>query len=140
MRSRCCLCVCLCISLSLLGNGWVKIHLSLLGNGSAETLSRQRIHAQQQKDFLTLRFQCGPCRIKESRQLVLPRTSCLELMTVFILRITGNINTLYCRKQSLAIYIYKSETGWLTFYLCVCVARRRWAVAMQRGRFLFGQL
>jgi hypothetical protein len=37
------------------------------------------------------------------------------------------------------VYIYKSETGWLTLYLCVCVARRRWAVAMQRGRYLFGQ-
>jgi hypothetical protein len=29
--------------------------------------------------------------------------------------------------------------GWLTFYLCVRVAKRRWAVTMQRVRFLFGQ-
>jgi hypothetical protein len=26
----------------------------------------------------TCRFQCGPCRIKESRRLVLPRTSCFK--------------------------------------------------------------
>jgi hypothetical protein len=37
------------------------------------------------------------------------------------------------------IYIKAKWAGWLTFYLCVPVARRRWAVAMQRGRFLFGQ-
>jgi hypothetical protein len=37
------------------------------------------------------------------------------------------------------IYIKAKRAGWPTFYLCVRVARRRWAVAMQRGRFLFGQ-
>jgi hypothetical protein len=38
-----------------------------------------------------------------------------------------------------SIYIKAKRAGWLTLYLCVHVARRRWAVAMQRGRFLFGQ-
>jgi hypothetical protein len=38
-----------------------------------------------------------------------------------------------------SIYIKAKRAGWLTFDLCVCVARRRWAVAMQQGRFLFGQ-
>jgi hypothetical protein len=43
MRPRYCLCVrvCVCVSpLSLLGNGLVNISLSLLGNGSVETLPR----------------------------------------------------------------------------------------------------
>jgi hypothetical protein len=65
------------IPLSLLGNGSVKVPLSLLGNVSVVTLPRQRIHTQQYKNRWTRRFQCGPCRIKESRRLVLSRTSCL---------------------------------------------------------------
>jgi hypothetical protein len=64
--TRCCPFVCLCIP------------LTLLGNGSVETLSRYRIHTQQKKNCWTRRFQCGPCRIKKSRRLVLPRTSCLN--------------------------------------------------------------
>jgi hypothetical protein len=56
--------------------GSVKIPVSLLGNGSVETLPRQRIHTQKYKNCWTLSFQCGPCRIKDSRRLVLPRTSC----------------------------------------------------------------
>jgi hypothetical protein len=57
------------ISLSLLGNGSVEILLSFLGNDSVETLPR-----------LPRRFQCGPCRIKASRRLVLPRTSCFNII------------------------------------------------------------
>jgi hypothetical protein len=38
-----------------------------------------------------------------------------------------------------SIYIKAKRAGWLSLYLCVRVARQRWAVAMQRGRFLFGQ-
>jgi hypothetical protein len=54
--------------------------LSLLGNGSVETILRQRINTQQQKNCWTRCFQCGPCRMKESRRLVLPRTSCALLL------------------------------------------------------------
>jgi hypothetical protein len=51
-----CVCVCLCIPLSLLGNGSVKVPLSLLGNGYV---------------FYAVRVVS-----KESRRLVLLRTSC----------------------------------------------------------------
>jgi hypothetical protein len=44
--------------------------LSLLGNGSVKTLPRHRIHKQRENCW-TRRLLCGPCRIKESRQLVL---------------------------------------------------------------------
>jgi hypothetical protein len=40
--------------------------------------------------------------------------------------------------SSLLSYIYKSESGWLAGRVCVHVAKRPWAVAMQRGRFLWG--
>jgi hypothetical protein len=39
--------------------------------------------------------------------------------------------------NNLSIYIKAKRADFVP--LCVCVARRRWAVAMQRGRFLFGQ-
>jgi hypothetical protein len=52
-----CLWVCLCILLSLLGNNLVK-------DFPAAT-----------KNFWRRRFQCGPCHIKGSRRLILPRTS-----------------------------------------------------------------
>jgi hypothetical protein len=68
--------VCLYVySLPLLGNGSVKIPLSLLGNGSTKTLTLQRIQMQQKKNYWARRFLCGPCRIKERRRLVLPITS-----------------------------------------------------------------
>jgi hypothetical protein len=53
------LCVCMCIP------------LSLLGNGSVETLPLQRIHTQQKKNYGMNPSLYGPCRIKESRRLVL---------------------------------------------------------------------
>jgi hypothetical protein len=57
------LCVCMCIPLSLLGNGSVK------------TLSLQRIHTQQYNCWRHLFY--AVCVVsKESRRLVLPRTSC----------------------------------------------------------------
>jgi hypothetical protein len=68
MRSCCYLRVCLCIPT-----------LSLLSNGSVETSPRQRIHTQHWKNCWTRRFQCGPRRIKESRRLVLPITSCYSI-------------------------------------------------------------
>jgi hypothetical protein len=47
------------------------------------------MHMQQYKNCWTRLFRCGPCRIKESRRLVLPRTSCLmktsKLQTLVIL-------------------------------------------------------
>jgi hypothetical protein len=42
--------------------------LSLLGNGLVETLTLQRILTQQWKNCWTIRFLCGPCRVKESRR------------------------------------------------------------------------
>jgi hypothetical protein len=62
------------IPLSLLGNGSVKIPVSLLGNGSVETLPRQRIDTIE--ELLDASF--SVCHIKESRRLLLPRTSCLS--------------------------------------------------------------
>jgi hypothetical protein len=61
MRSRCCPCVCVfvcvCVSpLFLLGNGSVKVSLSLLGNGYV--------------------FYVARVVSKKSRRLVLPRSSC----------------------------------------------------------------
>jgi hypothetical protein len=46
-----------------------------------EKLPRQRIYSymQQYKNCWKHNLLCGPCRIKESRRLVLPTTSCLIL-------------------------------------------------------------
>jgi hypothetical protein len=41
-------------------------------------------------------------------------------------------------RLSVFLYMYKSESGWLAGRVCVHVARRRWAVAMQWGHFLWG--
>jgi hypothetical protein len=41
----------------------VYVLLSLLGNGSVKTLTRQRIHGQQQENCWTRCFLCGPCHI-----------------------------------------------------------------------------
>jgi hypothetical protein len=49
-----------------------------------------------------------------------------------------------CRKKCIGIRYIKGKrrmnevSGWLAGRVCVHVARRRWAVAMQRGRFLWG--
>jgi hypothetical protein len=73
MRSRCCaracVCVWVCVSpLSLLGNGSVNVPLSLLGNGSVKV----------PLSLLGNGYVFYAVRVvsKESRQLVLPRTSC----------------------------------------------------------------
>jgi hypothetical protein len=60
MISRCCLCVCRCILVSLLGNGYGKSPLSLLGNGYV---------------FYAVRVVS-----KESRRLVPPRIYCYLFM------------------------------------------------------------
>jgi hypothetical protein len=59
---------------------YMCIPLSLLGNGSVETLPLQRIHTQRQQNRSTRRVLCGPCRIKESRRLVLSRPSRILLL------------------------------------------------------------
>jgi hypothetical protein len=69
---------------------YMCIPLSLLGNGSVKTLPLQRIHKQQYKTFWTHRFLCGPCRIKESRGLVLPGSSCFKRLSS-LLSSAGNI-------------------------------------------------
>jgi hypothetical protein len=69
MRSRCSPCVCVCVSpLSLLGNGSVKVPLSMLDNGYV---------------FYAVRVVS-----KESRRLVLPRTSCF--FRILLLRKEGS--------------------------------------------------
>jgi hypothetical protein len=96
------------VPLSLLGNGSVKIPLIFAGqrlgknppifagqrlDKNPSIISRQQLgrdvtavtnmHATK-KNCLTRRFQYGPCRIKESRRLVLPRISCsLYISTPF---------------------------------------------------------
>jgi hypothetical protein len=88
---------------------YVYPRISFLGNGSVNTLPRQRVHetkknywtrrflwrpcsfkvecvsfsafpsvVARQKKCWRRRFVCGQWRIKESRRLVLPRTSCVE--------------------------------------------------------------
>jgi hypothetical protein len=84
MRSRCYLCVCIprIFARQRLGKNplivarqrFGKNPLSLLGNGSVDTLPRNT-HATIE-ELLDASLQCGPFRIKESRRLVLPRTSC----------------------------------------------------------------
>jgi hypothetical protein len=71
VRSRCCPCVCVCVCvspLSLLGNGSVEDPLSLLGNGSVEVPLSLLGNGYV---FYAVRTVS-----RESRQLVLPRTSC----------------------------------------------------------------
>jgi hypothetical protein len=57
------------------------------------------------KNCWTWRFQCGPCRIKESRRLVLPRTSCPLVRLQFLdettarcemLDMTSLVHSIYC--------------------------------------------
>jgi hypothetical protein len=56
------------------------IPLSLLGNGSVKSSLRQRIYMQQYNNSWACYFLCGLYRIKISRRLVLPRTSCTFLV------------------------------------------------------------
>jgi hypothetical protein len=65
-----------------------RILLSLLGNGSVKTLSRQWIHVHQ--NCWTRRFLWGRCRIKQSRRLVLPRNFCSKKKTT---RVESGSNT-----------------------------------------------
>jgi hypothetical protein len=53
------------------------IPLSLLGSGSVKTLPRQRIHTQQRRIVGLVVLYAVRVVSKESRRLVLPRTSCL---------------------------------------------------------------
>jgi hypothetical protein len=39
------------------------------------------------------------------------------------------------RKISISIYIKAKRAGWLDVFVCVYVARQRWAVAVQQGLF-----
>jgi hypothetical protein len=107
----------------LLGNSTVKLPLSLLGNGSVETLPRQRIHMEQQKNWWTRHSHCGPCRIKESRQLVLPRTSCffpwrLRLMNTGQAQVTPihEIDALShqsCMPPWFTASLFNASKGWM---------------------------
>jgi hypothetical protein len=92
MRSPCCLCVSLInfwrvnqslwhLSISQWRNLEIPpislcvhicIPLSLLGNGSIKTLPPRRIHTKEDKNYLTRRFVCGPCLVRESKWLILP--------------------------------------------------------------------
>jgi hypothetical protein len=88
MISRCCLCVCLCIPPIVARQGLGKNPLIVARQRLGKNLpivARQRLgrnstavtntHATI-KELLEASFQCGSCRIKESRRLVLSRTSC----------------------------------------------------------------
>jgi hypothetical protein len=57
--------------------------------GLCKTLKRQRIHTQQKKNCWTRHFLCGPCRIKESRGLVIHSISsfCLHFPLVGVMNI-----------------------------------------------------
>jgi hypothetical protein len=81
MRSRYCLGVCVCVYVCVsllivprqrLGKYPLIVARQRLGrNFTAITNTHETL-----EEFWTRRFQCGPCRIKESGRLVLPRTSC----------------------------------------------------------------
>jgi hypothetical protein len=68
------------------------IPLSLLGNDSVKTLTRQRTHTQQYNCYKR-RFLWGPCRIKESRRLEL----LLFLISLFYEVVS--VHTIYRRRQ-----------------------------------------
>jgi hypothetical protein len=75
MRSSCCLCMCVCVCVSLpiaarkrLGKYPPIVARQRLGrNVTAVTNTHATI-----EDCWRRRFQCGPCRIKESKRLILP--------------------------------------------------------------------
>jgi hypothetical protein len=76
MRSRCCVCVCespLIVARRRLGkNPPIVARQRLRRNVTAITNTQATI-----EELLDASFSCGPCRIKESRRLVLHRT-CLK--------------------------------------------------------------
>jgi hypothetical protein len=86
------------IPLLLLGNGSVKFPLSLVCNSSVKNppiVARQRLGRDVTavtnthvtiEEMLGASFQCGPCRIKESRLLGLPRTSCIVSVAAIYFR------------------------------------------------------
>jgi hypothetical protein len=91
MRSRCSLCVCVCVSVyppfvarQQLGKNPPVVARQRFDKNPL-IVARQRLgrnitavtntHATIENCW-TRRFQCGPCRIKESRRLALPRPSC----------------------------------------------------------------
>jgi hypothetical protein len=102
MRSRCCMCVCVSVyppivARQRLGKSPLIVARQRLGKNAPIVARQQRgktpvIFARQRlgrnltavmhtratiEECRTRRFQCGPCRIKKSRRLVLPRTSCV---------------------------------------------------------------
>jgi hypothetical protein len=82
MRSCCCPCECLCmppiVARQLLGkNPLIVARQRLSRNVTAVTNKHATI-----EELLDASFLCGPCSIKESRLLVLPRTSCFRIRKV----------------------------------------------------------
>jgi hypothetical protein len=69
-------CIHTCITFSLLRTGSVKIRPSLLSNGTTEALPWQWIHRQQNNCWTVALYAVRIIVSKESRRLVLPRTSC----------------------------------------------------------------
>jgi hypothetical protein len=64
-RSRCCLCVCLYVYSRIVASQRLCRNVTVVTNTHATI-----------EELLDASFSCGPCRIKESRRLVVPRTSC----------------------------------------------------------------
>jgi hypothetical protein len=58
----------------------------------------------------------------------------------FVIHLSVDVLIQYGEEDNLSIYIYikANLAGWLAVRVCLCVARQRWAVAMQRRRFLWG--
>jgi hypothetical protein len=73
------------------------------------------------EELLDGRFQCGPCRIKESRRFILPRTSCSYFNPDYLtseLTVTG-LGRIYCiseYKQLIAFQPWVSFIQWVSYY------------------------
>jgi hypothetical protein len=84
MRSRCCVCVCVSPPI-VASNGSVKSPLIIARQRLGRNVTTvTNIHATI--EVLDWSRRVGPCRIKESRRLVLPRTSCYSVIRRNVVR------------------------------------------------------
>jgi hypothetical protein len=79
MRSRCCLCVSpLIVARQRLGKNPFIVARQRLGSNVIAVRNTQATI----EEFLDASFSMWPCRIKESRRLVLSRTSCIMMHSI----------------------------------------------------------
>jgi hypothetical protein len=74
--------------LTTVKNGWAKIPLSLLGNGSVKMLPRQRKHMQQQNNWQILKGSDDGNNQKKKKKKVVPNMTaeCIVFREYFIIK------------------------------------------------------